>query len=114
MPSSVSLNHRIGIELIQVRTGPSVGKPTYRGIQHHGGTRGAIQRELWDTFARMRSGGASAQTEETVTSQAQGEEDDDDGGRAIRIRLEAMQQKYYESWKTGRARKAMWRFAHWM
>lgn len=88
----------MGIELIQVRTGPSIGKPTYRGVQHLGGTREAIQSELREVIARMRND----------------DDDDDDSGRAIRARVEAMQKKFLESSESGRALQAMMRFAEWM
>lgn len=43
--AQVALNLRCGIELIQVRTGPSQGKETFRGVRNHGDTF-AIQNEL--------------------------------------------------------------------
>ncbi|KAF8305675.1 hypothetical protein DL93DRAFT_304678 [Clavulina sp. PMI_390] len=97
----VSLNHRIGIELIQVRTGPSVGKPTYRGVQHLGGSPDAIRDELLRVFARMRS-----------NSSAEG--GDDDSGDKIRERMEAMRDLFVQSWYEGKARRAMNTFRQWM
>lgn len=90
------LNHQIAIELIQVRTGPSTGKPTYRGVQHLGGTRDAVEAELRDVFARLRPASGS-----------EGERE------AIRRRMEEMHRKYLESWAEGSARAAMLRFAEW-
>lgn len=42
-----------GVELLQVRTGPSVQKPTLRGVQHSGGSPAAIEEELCATFAMI-------------------------------------------------------------
>lgn len=130
----MSLNHGIGIELIQVRTGPSIGKPTYRGIQHLGGTQETIEEELRSVFRRMRRGDprrtADTTTSATIAATASGvtlaysftdscdskllgEVKDDENGGAIRARMEVMQKIYFESWKGGRARKAMLAFAQW-
>ena len=138
------MNHRIGIELIQVRTGPSVGKPTYRGIQHLGGTREAVEEELRAVLVRMRmrrSGlrrGTTTITSGPIEATAAGPspdrsstgscddgrsqsdegdaeiqelDDEDDSGEAIRLRVEAMRKRYFDSWKSGRARHAMLAFS---
>jgi len=123
--SQVSLSHRIGIELIQVRTGPSVGKPTYRGVQHAGGAREAVEEELRGVFTRMRNSGsrpsAMATTapsghdssDEHYAIEKQQQQNDDESGAAIRLRMEAMQKKFFNSWRSGEARKGMLAFAQW-
>jgi len=147
--NAVSLSHRIGIELIQVRTGPSVGKPTYRGVMHAGGAREAVEEELRAVFTRMRNSGSrpsaiaittprnpitptSTHTHTTldgpsITScdcghdspneryaiEKQQQQNDDESGAAIRLRMEAMKKRFFDSWKSGEAREGMLAFAQW-
>lgn len=46
--AQLCLNLNCGIELIQVRTGPSLGRPTLRGVRHRGGSLEIIKTELAD------------------------------------------------------------------
>lgn len=144
---TVSLSHRIGIELIQVRTGPSVGKPTYRGVHHAGGAREAVEEELRTVFTRMRDSGSRPRaialatpgnttiptsthartnldgpsivscgcghdSDERYSIEKQ-QQRDEESGAAIRLRMEAMQKRFFDSWKSGEARKVMLAFAQW-
>ncbi|KAF9515824.1 glycosyltransferase family 1 protein [Hydnum rufescens UP504] len=51
--ANLSVNWRVAFELIQVRTGPSVGQPTYRGPTVVGSTE-AIENEMREVWAAMR------------------------------------------------------------
>jgi hypothetical protein len=83
----VSINWRVAFELIQVRTGPSIGKPTYRGVTVLGTTE-AIENELREVWAAMR-----------------GEE-----GKAVRQRMEALHDLLRKSKENGLAKKGMTAF----
>jgi hypothetical protein len=80
----VSVNWRVAFELIQVRTGPSVGKPTYRGPTVLGWTE-AIENEMREVWAAMR-----------------GEE-----GKAVRRRMEALHDLLRRSREDGLAKKGI-------
>lgn len=105
---SVSTMHRIGIELIQVRTGPSSGKATYRGVMHYGGGHDAVKREFREVFERMRSSSTSRSIDDEIRWTA------DDSGFAIRRRMEIMHQVVLKSWKEGPAHQGMVNFGCWM
>ena len=83
----MSVNWRVAFELIQVRTGPSIGKPTYRGVTVLGSTE-AIENEMREVWAAMR-----------------GEE-----GKAVRRRMEALHDLLRKSKKDGLAKKGMMEF----
>ena len=80
----VSLTLKVGFELIQVRNGASVGRPTARGITPTG-TLEALNRELADTWAKMR-----------------GKE-----GDIVRKNMENVGEVLRASWREGESRKAM-------
>ena len=50
---SVSIDLAVAIELIQVRTGPVVGRPTYRGITPVDSPE-ALMAEFTETWKRLR------------------------------------------------------------
>lgn len=79
---------RISYELIQVRTGPSVGQPTARGILHKGGSRESILAEMSDIWQKMRS---------------------EDGANMLE-RVKMMHDSIKESWQSGTAYKDMQSF----
>ena len=83
----MSLNFKLSFELIQVRTGPGVNKPTYRGIQHENSLE-AVKREMAETWKHMR-----------------GPE-----GDAMRERVEKMGERFEQSWRSGLARENMLQF----
>ena len=83
-PLLVSLTLGVAFELIQVRNGPSIGKPTYRGITPLG-TPEALSAELADTWVRMR-----------------GVE-----GSEMRRKMVGLRQTVTQSWREGESRRAM-------
>ncbi|KAF8327593.1 uncharacterized protein EI90DRAFT_3126930 [Cantharellus anzutake] len=84
---NLTLNWKLAFELIQVRTGPGAGKPTYRGIQHENSIE-AVKREMAETWKLMR-----------------GPE-----GRGVRERVNQMGENFEQSWKNGLARENMRQF----
>ncbi|KAF9527938.1 hypothetical protein CPB83DRAFT_855468 [Crepidotus variabilis] len=88
--SILTLNFQVAFELIQVRTGPSVSRPTYRGPTPLG-THEAILEEMADVWARLR-----------------GSE-----GRQMRDRMELLHEKLKLSWSSGEANADMIKLSQW-
>ena len=80
----VSQNLKVGFELIQVRNGLALGKPTARGITPTGKLED-LEAELAETWVKTRG----------------------DEGEAVRVRMVGVGEVVKESWKNGESRKAM-------
>lgn len=86
----VTLKLKVSFELIQVRTGPSVGRPAYRGPTTLG-THEAVLAEMAETWALMRG----------------------PVGKQMRERVEGLHETLKLSWASGEAKHDMLRLSEW-
>ena len=80
----------VAIELIQVRTGPGVGRPTYRGIIPVDSPE-ALMAEFAETWKRLR--GAE--------------------GLQMTMKIRALNKAVRQSWEDGKSHEAMMSLGRW-